>query len=68
MARKQATLLAKVERAMRTDDANRENQSERLIRKYNNATDDEKTLLDECFICLCGWSLATLIHGNSDGR
>jgi hypothetical protein len=51
------TLIDRIEEAMRSDDADREKQSDYLAGYYGEADDEEKRLIDLCFIALCGWSL-----------
>jgi hypothetical protein len=51
-------LVALVAKEMHSDD---EDQSEMLANLYLSANDAEKAVLDSAFICLCGWSLKTLI-------
>ena len=57
------TLIDRVQEAMLSDDADREKQSELLIFLYEEASPDAKNKVDEIFICLCGWSLQTLLKG-----
>lgn len=40
-------------------DAN-DKQAERLIRIYEEGTDEQKKALDDAFICICGWSFLTI--------
>jgi hypothetical protein len=60
------TLIDRVEEAIATDDENREKQSAILLRTYEEATREEKAKIDECFICLCGWSLKTLSNKENE--
>ena len=46
---------------MMSDDENTEDQSQRLHGIYHNADKGEREVLDKAFICVCGWSLDTLI-------
>ncbi|MGH1439757.1 MAG: hypothetical protein ACRBBR_06575 [Cellvibrionaceae bacterium] len=46
---------------MWSDDANRDKQSDLLKKRYKQATDKEKNAIDDTLVCLCGWSLNTLI-------
>ena len=46
---------------METDDCNRQKQSALLLKLYDNATKDQLVFLDEVLICLCGYSMDTLI-------
>ena len=59
------TLIDKVEKAMSSDDEDREYESEILLTTYEEATTEEKAKIDKCFIALCGWSLKTLIDGEN---
>jgi hypothetical protein len=54
------SLVNRIERAIQNDD---DDQSARLTDLYEKASMPQKGLLDEAFICLCGWSLETLIAG-----
>jgi hypothetical protein len=51
-------LVARVSKALFSDD---DDQSDMLANVYLSATQGEKDLLDRAFICLCGWSLKTLM-------
>ena len=55
------TLIDRVQDAMLTDDEDREEQSEILKSIYEEQKPDVKNKIDEIFICLCGWSLETLL-------
>ena len=52
-------LIAHISNAMCSDDTD---QSVRLATLYDAADDRGKDLLDQAFICLCGWSMKTLIE------
>ncbi len=56
------TLIDHVQEAMLSDDEDRSKQSEILRRTYEEASQEAKEKIDECFICLCGWSLQTLLN------
>ena len=60
------TLIDRVDEAMSTDDEDRKKQSKILLRTYAEAKVEEKAKIDECFICLCGWSLKTLINKENE--
>ena len=51
-------LIAHVSKALFSDD---DDQSEMLAEIYLSANQAEKDVLDRAFICLCGWSLKTLM-------
>jgi len=51
-------LVAQVSKALFSDD---DDQSEMLADIYLSANQAEKDVLDRAFICLCGWSLGTLM-------
>jgi hypothetical protein len=55
-------LVAHITDEMRNDD---DDQSERLAALYETADEKGKDILDQAFICLCGWSLKTLM-ANAD--
>jgi hypothetical protein len=42
-------------------DSDDEDGTARLIEAYMDATPDQKAVVDDIFISLCGWSLNTLI-------
>jgi hypothetical protein len=56
------TLIDRIEKAMFFDDEDRKKQSELLLSLYEQATPEEKSKIDECLICICGWSLPILIQ------
>ena len=53
-----SSLVARVSKAMYSDD---DDQSEMLADIYLTSNPTEKDVLDRAFICLCGWSLRTLM-------
>lgn len=53
-----SNLVAQVSKALFSDD---DDQSEMLANVYLEANQAEKDVLDRAFICLCGWSLKTLM-------
>ncbi|KTC94889.1 hypothetical protein [Legionella feeleii] len=53
------TLIEKIIEAILSDDASTAKQSEILIRIYENSSN--QALIDDCFICLCGYGLKTLM-------
>lgn len=56
------TLIERITEKMYTDDENfAEKQSELLIEAYETADQAGKALLDTAFICLCGYSLTTML-------
>ncbi len=54
-----SSLVAQISKAMHSDD---DDQSEMLAGIYLSANEVEKAVLDRAFICLCGWSLKTLME------
>jgi len=48
--------------AMHTDEEDWRRQSARLLWDYVEATPAQREAVDNAFICLCGWSLETLIE------
>ena len=58
MDRNYGNLIAHISKALFSDD---DDQSEMLANIYRSANLAEKDLLDRAFICLCGWSLETLM-------
>lgn len=59
-------LINEIQELMLTDEDNRERQSEKLISVYESASFEQKIQIDKCFICLCGYSLETLIEKRKD--
>lgn len=59
-------IIKRVSDLMQTDDANTDKQSAIVIRKYKNASESERDLLDGVFIALCGYSLDTIIAEYED--
>ncbi|HEX2598694.1 MAG TPA: hypothetical protein VHL05_07975 [Terriglobales bacterium] len=53
-----SNLVAHISKEMFSDD---DDQSEMLASIYLTANQAEKDVLDRAFICLCGWSLNTLM-------
>jgi len=51
-------LIHRIMNEMFSDDGD---DSDRLAALYVNANDQEKAILDNAFMCLCGWKLETLI-------
>ncbi len=48
-------------KAYRTDDESALKKGDRLKRTLENASDENKELIDDIFITLCGYSLTTLV-------
>jgi len=55
------TLIDRVQDAMLSDDEDREEQSAILRSIYEEQSREVRNKIDEIFICLCGWSLETLL-------
>lgn len=53
------SLVSRIAEAILNDD---DDQSDRLINDYNNATPDQKQAIDDALICICGWSMTTLME------
>jgi len=53
-------LIERVTEVMETDYDNMDKQSALLLELYDRADDAGKQLLDQAFVCLCGWSLKSL--------
>jgi hypothetical protein len=53
-----SNLVAQISKAMHSDD---DDQSEMLADIYISGNEVEKTVLDRAFVCLCGWSLKTVM-------
>lgn len=53
-------LIEKITAAVLEDEEQTEKQSELLVESYLHSTD--RQAIDNCFICLCGYSLSSLIN------
>jgi hypothetical protein len=60
------TLIDRIEHEMLTDDEDREKESAYLEAAYQDASDEAKQAIDNCFIALCGWELQTMIDRQKD--
>jgi hypothetical protein len=60
------TLIDRVQEAMSTDDEDREKQSEYLQSIYEESDQKTRNKIDEVLMCLCGWSLKTLINRENE--
>lgn len=58
-AEDETTLIERIYRRIQSDDCD---QSERLAARYERAIPSERQAIDDVFICLCGYSLQTLIN------
>lgn len=54
-------ILERILGLMQSDDDNTKRQSTRLKNLYENADKDGKELLDNALLCICGYTLKTLI-------
>ena len=48
--------------AISTDDSFTEKQNYKLVMIYLNASRNEKEIIDSVFICLCGYSLESIVR------
>lgn len=55
-------LYEKIKEAMETDDADTEAISARLTYKYSQLDPDARKVMDDFFVTLTGWSIATLMR------
>lgn len=55
-------LIEGIEKLMSSDSENREKQSEQLESLYEIATATQKKAIDNALICICGYSLNTIIN------
>jgi hypothetical protein len=53
------SIVNRIAEAIASDD---DDQSERLIETYKAATKKQKEAIDDVMICLCGYSMPTLIE------
>jgi len=58
------TIVSRIAELIETDDCD---QSERLIDTYKAATKKQKEAIDDLMICLCGYSMPTLIDQERAG-
>jgi len=58
----QVSVVDKVRELMACDDCD---QSERLRETYEAATPEQRKVVDEIFVCLCGYSLETILAGDA---
>jgi len=56
------TLIDKIEQEMLFDTEDRLNQSARLAQIYYDATEPQRRAIDRALICICGYSLLTLLQ------
>ena len=59
----QQHLIEKIFEEMSTDGDADERQAERLVRLYQESSQKEKELIDQVMMCICGWTMKTLIEG-----
>ena len=57
-------LFERFEEEIRTDDECTDKKSRRLKSTYATLSSNEKDIVDDMFITLCGWSLKTFINQN----
>jgi hypothetical protein len=55
-------LIERITQEMADDDDNMTKQSELLAETYESADAAGKKLLDDAFVCLCGWTMKTLLE------
>lgn len=55
-------LIERITDEMATDTDNMAKQSAMLADTYTSADEAGKKLLDDAFVCLCGWSMKTLLE------
>lgn len=56
------TLIDQIEMEVLNDDGNLEDQSLRLLAEYNAASEAEKAKIDNVLICICGYSMNSLLE------
>ena len=62
------TLYEKIVKEMRSDTEDMNKISMDLAYKYYGCVEEDKELLDDVFMILCGWRLETLIKGEGVGE
>lgn len=60
------TFIDTIEKEMRTDDISRKRQENYFLNRYKNYSKNEKEVIDEFLICLCGWSFNTILNKKTD--
>ena len=55
-------LIDRIQQEMLSDTEDRDDQSHYLIQEYKTASPKTQQVMDAAFICLCGYSLNTLIE------
>jgi len=60
-------ILERVAELMQSDDDNTEKNSDRIVGHYKRADRETREVIDHVFICLCGYSLDSILKGK-DGR
>lgn len=56
-------LIERITDLILSDDENTDKQSDILTRTYDDANAEKKTAIDNALICICGYSLKTLLNG-----
>lgn len=62
------TLQDLLKEAINTDFDHNLRDTTRIINKYTKASKEQKDLIDDIFISVCGWSLETLISNYEKGE
>lgn len=62
-AENDTSLIQKIHYLMTNDD---DDQSERLVDTYEQSGPKEKQAIDDVFVCLCGYSLKTILAGDAN--
>ena len=60
-------LIETIAEQIHSDDMGTDKQSARLKTLYREVSPDAQAGIDAAFICVCGWSLATLITMADEG-
>jgi hypothetical protein len=60
------TLIDWIESQMMTDDEDRAKQSSKLRDLYETATAEQREILDDALICICGYSLKSALSSLAD--
>lgn len=58
----QSSIVQRVQELMLYDD---EDQSERLQETYERASPEQRQAINDAFVCLCGYSLETILAGEA---
>ena len=59
-------LIQKIIEEALTDTDDSDYQSDLIIELYQNSSQEERKVLDELLVCICGWELKSLLKMTND--